>query len=169
MSDRIVFSKCDLLPSMQCLDEHLVKFKSLFPAKDPCFVGTQFSPILLLPPESWNPGTKGTQGTIIPAHHLTDSAFCEHVFKIKADNSVNTDELEKLFTNDSAIIRAKGHIHTQNGWMLFNYTLSGMNLETCQAKQNIELVIIAEKSIFDLPIFKERLLLSNILLYKTSL
>ncbi len=143
MSDRIVFSKCDLLDSPEQQDELVARFKSAFPAKHSCFVGAKMAITILNPPgreektEGQNP-----QNHFIPAHHLTDGNFREQVFQFEADRIFAPDTLNAVFTAISSIIRAKGHIRTTKGWVLLNYTLTGCIFEPCPEKVQNELVII---------------------------
>jgi hypothetical protein len=78
--------------------------------------------------------------------NLTDRNFEKENFVFNPDTIFNADHLAQFFTDCSQIVRAKGHIRTEKGWNLFNFTLSGCIFEPCQIKEQNEIVIIVEKS-----------------------
>mgnify|MGYP000881346573 CR=1 FL=1 len=147
MSDRIVFSKCDLLDSPGQQDELVTRFKLAFPDKHSCFVGTKVTIAVLNPPDPEEKTKEPNSKTyFIPAHHLTDGNFREQAFQFEADRIFAPEALKTVFAANPSIIRAKGHICTTSGWVLFNYTLSGYHSEPCPEKEQSEIIIIAEKS-----------------------
>ena len=58
----------------------------------------------------------------------------------------STDRCIKFFQNHPAIIRAKGHLLTDKGWMLFNFTLSCLNFDPCIEKAKNEMIVITDRS-----------------------
>lgn len=143
MSDRIVFSKCDLLDSSEQQDEQVIKFKSSFPDKYSCFLGSKLTISVLNPPDLEKKVEGRNLGNhFLPAHHLTDRNFREQVFQFDTDRIFELETLRTVFAANPSIIRAKGHIRTINDWSLFNYTLTGFNFEPCPEKEQTELVII---------------------------
>lgn len=146
MSDTIVFSKCDLLDSPERLDELVARYKSAFPGKHSCFVGSKMTNFVLNPPDLEKKVEGRNSGNqFLPAHHLTDGNFREQVFQYNANRIFSPEALKTVFSATPSIIRAKGHIRTLNGWSLFNYTLTGYNFEPCPEKENSELVIIFDR------------------------
>lgn len=155
-SDRIVFSRCDLLVSGHSLQERLSRFKSLFPLKHSVYAGATPSPELLMPFSAESFEYQGIHEEFFPVSNLNDAAYCGHVLQATADFLVCNENLKKLLESESSILRAKGHIRTKNGWMILNYTLSVMNMEACNARTENMLVIIAEKSSFDFSKFEKQ-------------
>ena len=147
MSDTIVFSKCDLLDSLERQDELVIKFKSSFPDKYSCFVGTKMTISVLSSTDLQKKiEERNSINHFLPAHHLTDENFQEKVFQFGIEHIFDPQKLIGLFNKYHSIIRSKGHFNTTSGWALFNYTLSGCNFEPCQAKEQNELVIIFRKN-----------------------
>jgi G3E family GTPase len=146
MADRIVFSKCDLVDSPDKLEELRMKFNSLFPEKSNSLLSVQLSLLLLSSADRLNSGNEKTGRTYIPSHQLTDSNYTEQVFSFAGNCVINLNKLREECQSNQAIIRVKGHIHLPEGWMLFNYTLTGIDVKPCETQQNNELIIISEKS-----------------------
>lgn len=147
MSDRIIFSKCDLLDSPEQQDELVIKFKSSFFDKYSCIVGTKMTNSVLNSTDLRKKIEEGnSRNHFLPTHHLTDENFQEKVFQFGIEHIFDPEKLISLFNNHHSIIRAKGHFNTTSGWALFNYTISGCNFEPCQAKEHSELVIIFRKN-----------------------
>lgn len=147
MSDMIIFSKCDLLDSPERQDELVVKFKSSFPDKYSCFVGTKLT-ISVLSSIDLEKKAEGlnSKNNFLPAPHLTDENFQGRVFQFGIEHIFDPEKLIGLINKYHSIIRSKGHLNTTSGWALFNYTLSGCNFEPCQAKEQNEIVIIFRKN-----------------------
>ena len=167
-AERIIFSKCDLLDSLAQQDLLVLKFKSIFPEKTFCTIGTKMSNSIL-EPNSNHQKNELLNATInfIPVHHLTDQNFDEHNLQIGTDHEIETEALKDFFKDAKAIIRAKGHVHSRVGWILFNYTVTGFNVESIKAKEKNELVIIVEKSTSEFSVLKKKLkALFNIPNYK---
>lgn len=156
LADRIVFSKCDLVETPFQLDDLLDKFKQLFPSKHSCFVGITIQ-TLLSHDVSENPPPNEASQLFIPAHHLNDTGYVEHVIDLEGKRLYNAADLEKWCSEYPSVVRAKGYIKTTSGWELFNYTLSGTHTEPCNEQNSGSLVVIAEKSSFDLSRFRKKL------------
>ncbi len=156
MADRIVFSKCDLTETPKQFNELLETFKSLFPGKLFCFTNMDIQ-VLFSPEIATDRSLAGTNPSFIPAHHLNDSNYVEYAFEFEGNRIMDAGELEKCCSGNPAVIRAKGNIHTKNGWKLFNYTLSGSHTEPCLEQNTNKLVVIAEKSSFELSEFRKKL------------
>jgi len=142
----IVFSKSDLLPKVELQDILVEKFMTTFPEKQHFLSGENLTPALL-DVDFLNTETNDKSQFIFASNaSLTDKNFEEKNFQFGIDNLFNTEKLTNFFHEHPAIYRAKGHIQTENGWKLVNFTLSGCTFETCLPKYQGELVIIAEKS-----------------------
>jgi len=153
----IVFSKIDLVPESELLNQLIGKFKSLFPEKKNLLLGENLTPALL-DLDLANSGTQHVQFIFTPESQLTNQNFEEKLFHFENNIRFNTSKLSGFFHEYQAIIRAKGHLQTENGWQLVNFTLSGCIFESCPQKNQGELVIIAEKSVeFPFPDFQERM------------
>ena len=157
LADQIIFSKCDLMDSLLQQDELIAHFKTLFPEKQHCYTSEQLSVSMLYPSKIQSSGSDRTEKHFIPAHHLSDTDYSEHVVRFENNHVLISSKLIKTIQENPAIIRAKGYIQTENRWELFNYTMSSVNFEACPPRKTSELVIIAEKSNFDFPDFEKKL------------
>ena len=147
-ADVIVFSKCDLLTDLAVQDNLISKFKLLFPGKrlNLSKSGNIFLPYLSGNDNYRNPHQNNFR-MIMPVNlNLTDRNFKEENFIFTSDAIFNADHLTRFFIDSPQVVRAKGHIRTEKGWNLFNFTLSGCIFEPCQTKEQNEIVIIVEKS-----------------------
>jgi G3E family GTPase len=167
-AERIILSKCDLLDSFAQQDLLVLKFKSIFPEMNFCIVGTQMANSILEPnSDHQNNELINAKINFVPFHHLTDQHFEENNLQIGAEQEIEIEALKAILIENKAIIRAKGYVHSKNGWILFNYTLTGFNFESIKAKEKNELVIIAEKLTSDFSVLKKKLTaLFNIPNYK---
>lgn len=146
-ADVIIFSKCDLV-----IDETeqlllIEKFKSSFPNKRDCIlIGTNLWFSLL---DADIPGnTRSDTYRMISAENpnLSDSNYQEKTSLFGSDTIFDTRRVIRFFNDHPSIIRAKGHIRSEKGWKLFNFTLSGYLFEACQEKEQNEIIFISEKS-----------------------
>lgn len=141
----IVFSKCDLLADPEAQLELANQFKTAFPEKYAYISGIQLSPDILQT-DIRNPKEKNNYLlAFVPNPSLTDQHYREKHFIFSDDQVFDSSKLSGFFLEHPQIIRAKGHIQTEKGWRLVNYTLSGCIFEACETKQKNEIVIIAEK------------------------
>lgn len=101
--------------------------------------------------------TSETTKLFIPAHHLDDKGYIEHAFELGKARIFNIEEFDKLCREYPSVIRAKGYIRLSEGWKLFNYTLSGSNTEPSPEQSIGSLVVIAERTSFDLAGFRKKL------------
>lgn len=153
----IVFSKCDILENMEVQDQLVKKFKTTFPEKVHCLSGLYLSPAIL---DMDFAQTSGNNSSLyfVGNSNLTDKNYQEKHFQFGIDLVFDCEKLSDFFKGHPQIYRAKGYIQTKSGWKLFNFTLSGCAFETCLPKNQGELVIIAEKSVYiPFPDFQERL------------
>lgn len=153
----IVFSKSDLLPETGQLDQLISKFKSRFLEKQYFLTGESLSPALL-DLDFLNGSAQNVQFLFASDSQLTAKNFEEKNYLFCVEDQFNAEKLTGFFHEHSSIVRAKGHIQTENGWKLVNFTLSGCIFETCLPKDHGELVIIAEKSTKNpFPDFQEKM------------
>jgi G3E family GTPase len=156
MSDRIIFSKCDLVNIPGQHDDLLDRFKQLFPAKNSWSMGIAIQ--ALYPGNtSEEQTTNETTKLLIPAHQLDDKGYVEYAFELGINRIFSTRQLENLCREYPSIIRAKGYIQSGLGWELFNYSLSGSHSEPGPEQRAGSLIIIAERTSFDLEGFRKRL------------
>ncbi len=148
-AELIIFSKCDLVNKFE--QERLIeKFIMAFPHKQGSL--TSYTNLLtsLLKMDS-EEKVKINQSWMLSSTDpgLSDSNYLQKNYSFNANIIFDLNLLTSFFILHSFIIRGKGHIRTENGWMLVNYTLSGSTFESCQENQQSEIIIIAEKSSFD--------------------
>lgn len=157
-ADIIVFSKCDLLADPETLNRMENQFKSAFPEKRSYLLEAELSPAKFQA-YSCDAKKKFNCHRDFASHaNLTDEKYYEKHFLFSNNQFFDASKLKRFFKEHSQIIRSKGHIQTEDGWKLINYTLSGCVFELCNPKNQGELVIIAEKSEYDqFPDFKKKI------------
>lgn len=148
----VVFSKCDLLANIELQEQPVEKFKSFLPEKQHCLSVTQLTPSLLNMDFSHNISQKAAQLFFAGNSILTAENYQVKNYHLSIKTVFDSEKLTRFFNDHRAIVRAKGHIQTENGWKLVNFTLSGCIFEPCQAKEQNELVIISEKD--DITLFQ---------------
>ena len=146
-ADLIVLTKRDLLTDRAMEERVVANFKSMYPDKEtvlkPEKNGFWFSLIDL-----GDPAAKEEikfRMILTDEKQLKDDNYqvSSHIFK--TDITFSTNRLLQYFNKNQSIIRAKGHLLTEKGWVLLNFTLSGCTFEPCEAKNQSELVIITER------------------------
>lgn len=148
-ADLIVFSKCDLLNCKAEQERLMDEFKRLFPSKRNLL--TNQANLFSWMNDERNPSEQPSNKLSILSiadHNLSDSRYAEKNFTFNPERIFNTDSLSRFFDTQYKITRAKGYLHTEKGWQLFNFTLSGCTFEPCQKKNQNELIIIAEQAEF---------------------
>ncbi|MEI6677664.1 MAG: GTP-binding protein [Mariniphaga sp.] len=147
-ADLIAFSKCDLLKDFEEQTHLIEKFKAIFPQKEKYLQIANADFWLSLPNTERSAIAEENKFRIIPADEpdLKDINYQSNNYTFSEELIFNADQLALLFTKYTAIIRAKGHIRTENGWKLLNFTLSNCIFEPCPAKEQNELIVISEKS-----------------------
>ncbi len=151
-ADIIVLTKCDLLENEATEVELIEKFKSLYPDKR-CYLNDNDANfwLSLLDINDLIPKEESKFRMILAGNHqLTADNYQVINYSFEADTIFSTQKLVRFFHNHPAIIRGKGNLHTEKGWMLVNFTLSGCIFESCQDKESGEIVLITEKQKFDL-------------------
>ena len=147
-ADIIVFSKCDLLTDCKTQDRLTEKFKSSFPEKQHYLSISEINLWISVSESEFLPAKNGMLFKMLfnDDSDLKDSNYLQNCYLFGVETIFNIGRLIQYFNSHPTIIRAKGHILTESGWNLFNYTLSGCNFEPCQIKENSAIVIIAEKT-----------------------
>jgi G3E family GTPase len=147
-ADIIVFSKCDLLEDTAKQDKLIEKFWSIFPEKQNSlfFAGPDFP--FPLPEIEENEKISEIKFRMAFAGNtkLTDDNYQKSNYTYDKEVVFDADKLATVFNDHTSVLRAKGHIKTNNGWNLFNFTLSGFMFELCEGKSQNELIVITEKS-----------------------
>jgi G3E family GTPase len=145
-SDIIAFSKCDLLTDVAEKDRLIGKFKSLFPDKQCCIDSSDFDQFASLIDNDFKAKVEKYKYRMVSSSppNLSDINYQEMNYIYGEDTIFNTESLASFFKNHPSIIRAKGHIKTEKGWHLLNFTLSGCGFEPCQAKEFNEIILIIE-------------------------
>jgi len=148
-AELIIFSKCDLINKSE--QERLIeKFIMLFPDKQGSLAYKTNLLTSLLKIDSQEK-VKINEYSMLSSTNpgLSDSNYQQKNYSFNANIIFDLNLLIGFFILHPFIIRGKGHIRTENGWMLVNYTLSGSTFESCQENQQSEIIIIAKKSSSD--------------------
>jgi len=146
-ADAIVFTKCDLLEDKLTENRLIEKFKTLYPGK-PFYLKSKnkaFWSVFLDIDDGEAPEMNQFRMFSATDHQLTDSNFRSDTYSFASSTIFSVDKVEKFFTNHPQIIRAKGHLFMNTGWMLVNFTLSGSLFEPCEENVKNELIIITER------------------------
>lgn len=143
-SDAIIFSKCDLIAEPSSLNTSIRKFSEQFPEAFFYPPGTSLSDLIPEPDgiENWSSSTHCLDEF---DKNLTDINFRNIVYECEAERIIDTARIELALQKYPGILRAKGHIRTDNGWMLLNYTLSGFSFLQCAPKERNQLIVISDK------------------------
>ncbi|HKJ41828.1 MAG TPA: GTP-binding protein [Sunxiuqinia sp.] len=144
-SDKIVFSKTDLLDQDEIADQ-LAIFQTNFPDKTAHLnANKQLSLDDLMNLNSKKSDSQSNKpGLFFPLNGHQPSTYHERSFSVPANQKVKLKRLIETIQNDESIIRAKGVLNTDSGWQLLNYTLSDYQLKPDSAQKNSELVVIFE-------------------------
>jgi G3E family GTPase len=148
-AELIILSKCDLVNQSE--QERLIeKFITLFPDKqDSLAYKTDLLTSFLNKDAHEKVKTNQYRMASSANPVLSDTNYQEKNYSFSANIIFDLNSLTSFFILHPFIIRGKGHIRTENGWVLANYTLSGSTFEPCQDNQQSEIIIIAEKSSSD--------------------
>jgi len=142
----IVFAKCDLVPQNERKEYLINQFKSIFSDKQLLLTSTQFSASELGSISTKTNEKCSYQSVNYSLHENQNHHYNENNYKFNSDYKFDTSKLKEFFHENVSIVRSKGFINTQSGWMLFNYTLSGVNFEPCLEKNLNEIVIISDNT-----------------------
>jgi G3E family GTPase len=140
---RIVFSKCDLLDEM-VLTQQTERFKTVFLGKEKYVPAQQLSIDILYPDDAVE-AEKTPVETFSVLGYAKKEDYKETTIRLDAEYFIDLKKLSAFLEEHPSVLRAKGYLQTENGWELFNYTLSGIFTETCGIRTQNELVIIANE------------------------
>ncbi len=146
-ADLIVFTKGDLLED-PTHEEHLIElFKSYYPEKQYIvnYDHKDFRQALLDMDDQTAVDEIKFRMILNRDSRLTDNNYDINNLIFNIDTEFSTHKLTQFFIQHTEVLRAKGHLLTEKGWTLVNYTLSGCIFEPCQPKNQGELVIISER------------------------
>lgn len=148
-ADLIVFSKRDLITKNSEKDRLIDKFKTIFPNKQSNLVLSEnISLASLIKIEIGLPKEEDLYREMMLADpDLSDGKYQQEYCKYDTETVFDPVKLNCFLKNQSQIIRAKGHILTNNGWILLNFTLSGCSYEPCEEKKFSEIVIISDENL----------------------
>jgi G3E family GTPase len=141
-AERIVFSKCDM-PDEAVLTQQIEKFKTVFPGKK--YIQGQQLSIDILYPDKAVESEKTHTGELFVLEFAKKKDYKETTILLDTGYFIDLKKLSLFFEECSSVVRAKGYLQTENGWIFFNYTLSGIVSEKCAVKNRNELVIIAKE------------------------
>lgn len=147
MAEVIVFSKCDLVGETTEQERLFTKFQTLFPNKLNCLTNEKIQLKSILYRDFLGKG-KANDYRLLPLTNtdLADSNYQEINFIFGANAIFDSDLLSSFFADHPCIIRSKGHVRTEHGWRLLNFTLDDCTFDPCQGKKQSEIILIAEKS-----------------------
>lgn len=151
-ADLIVFTKSDLITENSEKDRLITKFKTVFPDKKQCLIGTENISLASLLKKDFGLTKEErlyTRMMFANPDDLSDNNYRQQYHKYNAETIFDPGKLTSFFTNHPPLIRAKGHIRTNDGWMLLNFTLSGCIFEPCDEKEFSEIVMISGESVAD--------------------
>ena len=151
-ADVIIFTKCDLLESLLIKNQLAEKFKSLFPGKASYFNNNDtnfWADLLVLESHESKEKNKFRMMMFSADPQLMDANYQSDNYLFNAETIISIEKLNEFFQNHPAIIRAKGFLHTDKGWMLLNFALSSLNFDPCIEKAQNEMVIIIDSSQFN--------------------
>lgn len=144
-SDIVVFTKTDLIESESKLNELIERFKNKFPQTN---IHHTFSiePSLLELDFSQNEAKRSEKVFTLFDPRLAATNYWQKNCIFKADTILDTNKIRRLLLKHASIIRVKGYLRTELGWMLLNYTLTDCNFERCNTCAQNEIVLIYEKT-----------------------
>ncbi len=143
-SEIIVFSKCDLIDDPGQLQQIRSGFQQQFPDKLIYLDSRQLHSGILSDISILSSQETFSGNSIFGIRLKDQPEYFEFHYKTSGINVYDIQSIEnQLFVNKS-IVRAKGYLHTPEGWQLFNYTLTGKSTELCTGKASNELIVIAD-------------------------
>ncbi len=147
-SDQIVLSKLDLLDEQQKTDL-LSRFRQKYPevkiyqSRDRTPL---FSSILSLSELQDSMVSGPFKQLLYPGNSEKAAGYIQKTVRLEPGEQINWNQFFSLLHKEKTVVRAKGFVKSDGGWMLFQYTISGETVESCQAQSQSEMVIIFEKA-----------------------
>ncbi len=144
-SNVVFFTKTDLIDGESMLKELKGRFKKSFPQTN---ILNEYciEPSLLKLDFSQQVEKRSEKDFRLFDPALSATNYVQKNFVFKADTLLDTSKIRQLLCHHPALIRAKGYLRTELGWVLLNYTLTGCDFERCNACEQNEIVLIYEKS-----------------------
>jgi G3E family GTPase len=155
-SDLVMFTKTEVVA-----EEELLELKHQFDADFPGKIYTTHASLVNHFHEAEMVNSPAP-GNLSPAFYRAETEGKERykvlAIKFSGEQVVQPELLFRLLNREPAIVRAKGYIYTGNEWLLYNFTLSGTNSESCSMMTENELVVIYDSAIgFDSQLFRAQL------------
>jgi hypothetical protein len=125
------------------LTQQIEKFKTTFPEKE--LIQVQQLSIDILYPGNAVESEKTHTGKPSILEYAKKEDYKETTIILGSEYFIDLEKLSAFIEEHPSVVRAKGYLQTGNGWIFFNYMLSGTVSETCEAKDRNELVIIAKE------------------------
>jgi G3E family GTPase len=144
-ADAIVFSKCDLVESIDRQNALVAGFMSRFPFAQ-CFEPGTEPHAVLTDSLAWVKPHNRFRYLSIAESSFSKENFREFTFTFDPEITVDEAKLIGFLSENPAILRAKGYVCTPGGWKLFNYTLSDCNFEPCTVMKMSKIVVITGES-----------------------
>jgi G3E family GTPase len=140
-SDAVIFSKCDRVHDPEKLVDSVNSFRLQFPEVYCYQPGLKLSYVFegLLPFKSEKPESSAIGDDI---SFVSDNRFKQATYRWPPHTIWDEQELIRFFKSHQNLLRAKGFVHTKEGWKLVNYTLSGYASEQTDAMESAEIVVI---------------------------
>jgi G3E family GTPase len=143
-SDIVVFTKIDLVGEPSKLESLIGLFKLQFPDATSHKPGTTLVELIT---DSVNIENRNEKVFQIESSdpRLDDNNFSRLLYTCEAERIIDSNMIKSILEKFPGILRAKGHIRTDSGWMLMNYTLSGCSFLQCAPKERNQLIVISDK------------------------
>ncbi|MCX6309669.1 MAG: hypothetical protein NTY32_12870 [Bacteroidia bacterium] len=144
-SDVVVFTKTDLIESESKRYELIQHFNATFPQAN---IDRKFSiePTLLDLDFSVKETKRLGKAFTLFDPTLSATNYLQKNCIFKADTILDTEKIKRMLLKHTSIIRAKGYLRTELGWMLLNYTLTDCHFERCNTCAQNEIVLIYENT-----------------------
>jgi G3E family GTPase len=142
-SEIIIFSKSDLVNNKQEEQDLIDKFNEFYPNKN--ILEYELMSMLLNCYVQQESAKHNYRLLSSEKNNLEDSNYQKKMLNFDTTFVFDAHKLAKILCKYPEILRAKGHIITENNnWVLINYTLSNCHFEQCDSKEHNEIVIITE-------------------------
>jgi G3E family GTPase len=145
-SDMIFLSKWDLLESQELQRELIDKFRRAFPDKQ-VYLGNSLEQKYLNKNSINKDCAKGEK----TMYHSTksDQGYSTYEMTFDKFHLCDIELLTYLCKQNSKILRGKGFLLSDQGWINFNYSMNDIICTPCPQKEKNELVLIIENELTD--------------------
>ena len=149
-ADVIILNKSDLLENSSTEERIVEHFRALYPEKQYLVNrGEKNFWQSLIDIDKQTTEESKFRMILTGENLLTDDNYKVDNLIFKTDTIFSTTKLSQFFIANQVVVRAKGYLLTELGWVLLNFSLSGCIFEPCEVKNQSELVIITERSALD--------------------